>query len=375
MSRQAVYRPFGCFRFLLALLVLCQHELHLLPIANRVYFYHLELGIIAVAIFFVVSGFIVAEANDVFYRRRPWQFISNRLLRLIPPYLAALLMTIAVHYVLFSQGRLVPWDAPLVGSPLQWRVLLSGLLDVVPFFRPSYVSHQEFEFIPFAWTLRVEFAFYLYVFGVFLLLSFETLTERARRMVAVAGFGTAYLLFFAFLLSNSRLPQQMADIPFFLFGISTFRSWRYPGRGSRVHVWFAAVCMLAAFPLWRQKGSPVLVYQLPILFLLVAMFVNLKGMDISERWQSLDRWLGNLSYPLYLNHFVVLLLLSTIFSGRLGWDLYILGAVFSIILAALMYWIVETPLRHLRDGIRGAALNGSPLPTKDRFRTVHPDEC
>lgn len=43
--------------------------------------------------FFALSGFIVAEAAMTFYRDRPGNFIVNRVLRIYPSYVAALVVT------------------------------------------------------------------------------------------------------------------------------------------------------------------------------------------------------------------------------------------------------------------------------------------
>ena len=47
--------------------------------------------------FFVLSGFIIAEAIDVFYQRPAAAFLLNRVLRLGPPYWVAVIVSIAVH--------------------------------------------------------------------------------------------------------------------------------------------------------------------------------------------------------------------------------------------------------------------------------------
>lgn len=141
-------------------MVVLQHFQHLLRPGQRGFFVHAGLGAVAVAVFFVISGFVVAEANEVFYAGRPLAFMGNRLIRVVPPYLAALALTVAVHAVLWDAGRLVLWDYSLRLSPLDARLLLAGLLGLVPGFRTSLVA-QDFEFIPFVWSLRMEMAFYL----------------------------------------------------------------------------------------------------------------------------------------------------------------------------------------------------------------------
>src|SRR5271168_1134737 len=99
MSLTAIarYRPLGAFRFGLALMVVLQHYQHLLPPEQRRIFSSTGSGAIAVAAFFAVSGFVVAEALATFYHDRPGAFLANRLLRLGPPYIAALALSVLVH--------------------------------------------------------------------------------------------------------------------------------------------------------------------------------------------------------------------------------------------------------------------------------------
>jgi peptidoglycan/LPS O-acetylase OafA/YrhL len=125
------------------------------------------------------------------------------------------------------------------------------------------------------------------------------------------------------------------------------------------HLVATFVAITVAFPLWKQRNEPVLALQFPILCALLAVFVALAFVPrISSRWKTLDKRLGDLSYPLYLNHLVILLLVSNLNAENSGWTSYSLGVLLSIILAAFMYWIVETPLRSVRDRLRGTSLEG-----------------
>jgi peptidoglycan/LPS O-acetylase OafA/YrhL len=168
---RAIYRPFGAFRFVLSMMVVCQHAAYLLPMADRPFFWMMGFGIIAVMLFFIISGFVIAEANATFYVGRPVAFMVNRTLRLVPPYIAALALAAIVQQWLYLHGRLHLWDGDLIGSPLQIKVLIAGLLDIVPFFHPGLIGAQDVHFIPFAWSLRLEFTFYLYVFLTFVVMA------------------------------------------------------------------------------------------------------------------------------------------------------------------------------------------------------------
>jgi len=294
----ARYRPLGAFRFGLALLVVLQHFQHLLPPDDRGVFSHLGLGAIAVACFFAVSGFVVAEANATFYRGRPAEFLLNRAVRLAPPYFAALALSIVVHAVLWYDGRLVLWDYSLTDTPLRPRHLLAGLFGLVPGFNPRLLG-DDFEFIPFVWTLRLEVAFYLAAAATMALCWHLRAAWPAGAAIAAGLIASA-----AFLLLAGR-PGILSTVPMFLFGSCLFL---LELRVALRRLALLAICILVAaagFVSWRQHGAPVLAWQLPLLAVLLGLFAWLAVCAQLAVPREIDRRLGELSYPLYLNHYVV----------------------------------------------------------------------
>ncbi len=342
----ALYRPFGALRLLLALFVLFQHQLHLLPATDRMFFYRSEIGVVAVAAFFAISGFIVCEANATFYRFRPVAFLENRALRLLPCYFAAVLLAAAAHYALYRAGRFVPLDGPLAGSPLRPSILLSAALEILPGLEPRYISGADFSLIPFAWTLRIESAFYLVAFAVC------AFWRPLSPSLAVAlGYAA-----FAFGLWHGGEPQILVYVPLFLFGIAAFDYVRRPDRGRAAHLAVAAFCIAVAFPRWHQRGTPQLFAQMALLAALLAIFLVLAlRTRLSPALRRLDRACGDLSYPLYVSHGTILILLADA-GPPPGLPLYGTGLTLSLLLAYALHRTIEMPIRHFRDRLRGKAL-------------------
>jgi peptidoglycan/LPS O-acetylase OafA/YrhL len=340
------------------MLVLLQHGLLLLPPAGRAALHRLELGAVAVTAFMALSGFIVAEALTSFYAERPGAFLANRVLRVVPPYVAILALTVALDAWLAGRGMLVPLDAPLHGSPLQPRVLLAGLLDIVPGLPAHRVSHQDFTFVPFAWTLRVEFAFYLAAFAANVAMQ-GCRNPACKRLLLGAVLSLAYLIFAAFAWQNRKAPVQagvlqLLCIPFFAFGVCVFLQLRRPGAWSLAHLLLVTAFVPLAFTFWGQRGHPVLAFQLPFLLALLVILTGLARIKAvppnSRRW---DRRLGELSYPLYIGHGTVLTALAAV-SARRGALPYFTLILLSLLLAALLHLATEIPLRTLRARLRGA---------------------
>jgi peptidoglycan/LPS O-acetylase OafA/YrhL len=344
-AASALYRPLGFFRFCLALLVVLQHFQHLLPPARRAIFSHIGFGAIAVCVFFAVSGFVVAEAVAVFYAERPGAFLANRALRMVPPYVAALALAVFVHAALWQSGHLVLWDYTLIGSPLAPVTLLSGVLGLVPGFNPHWFG-QDFEFIPFVWTLRMEVAFYLVTAGT-LAATVKLRAEWPRATAIVAG-----LLISAAFLQLSSKPGALSTAPMFLVGVSMFLFQARPGRSRAVVLLVSIVLAAAGFVSWRQHGAPVMALQVPLLAMLLALFAWLVSRRLTAGPRKrLDRRLGDLSYPLYLNHYAVGVL-ATSLAPRPSLALYAGGVMAAVLLAACAERLVDRPLRRARDRIR-----------------------
>ncbi len=351
---RGAYRPFGAFRLVLALMVVLQHLQYLLPDALRGPFHRMGFGALAVGVFFALSGFIVAEANDRFYAGRPWAFLLNRLLRVVPPYLAALAISAAVQAVLWRTGRLALWDFVLGRDPLDPALLAAGVLSLLPGFHTSYVA-QDFEYIPFVWTLRVEMAFYLVAVAVAASMSWAgRQAGRVRGQVPAAAVAAGFAGFALYLWRGG--PGLLSDVPFFLLGVCLYAALRRPGLWRGAAVLLAAGCAMAAFPHWDQRGLPALSLQLPALSALIAAMAVLAAWPhVAPSWRRLDRRMGALSYPLYLNHYAVDIALYDSVPAR-GVAIYAAGAGLSVALAWLMHRLVEAPMDRLRTRVRGRAV-------------------
>jgi len=353
----AGYRAFGAFRCLLALIVVAEHFHYLLPEQDRWPFRRWGFGIVAVDVFFAISGFVIAEANTETYAGRPGRFMANRLLRVLPPYWAALAASVAVHALLWRAGALDLWDFSVTGSPVTLSSVVAGALDILPLPRRARGA-VEFEFIPFAWSLRVELLFYGVAFAAFALAAQNPACVPARRWRAGVGVGAiaaSALAFVAFL--SGRAPALFGNVPFFVCGVSAYLAIE------RASPWAAFLGLAGAagsvaslFRLrvpgraWVASEQSVLLIGLGIAFLALARVGRL-----GATWRRLDRAAGDLSYPLYLNHYVVGILFYDVTPAR-SLGIFTLAAVASVAFAWTMMHIVETPLKRMRNRVRGTSL-------------------
>jgi peptidoglycan/LPS O-acetylase OafA/YrhL len=329
-------------------MVVCQHFQYLLPRPEPWLLSHAGLGIVAVAIFFVMSGFVVAEANIVFYPSRPMAFLANRLMSVVPPYIAALCLAAAGQAALWRAGRLMLWDFAVIGSPLQPALLAAGVLGLVPGFHSRIIAGQDFEFIPFAWSLRVEIAFYIAAF-----LTLLVANKLGRKFLVPLILLAAWLVCAAFLV---RLrPGLLSSGPMFLLGIATCLHLRV---GTRPTMFYAIAClplMGLGFASYGQRGSPIFGLQLLLVAVLLMVLLCLLRLPTCPWPKGVDRALGALSYPLYLNHYIVGIALYDLVPLR-GPALYVGGIAMSVGLAWVMASAVDPAFNAIRARTRGVTL-------------------
>lgn len=356
MRETLIYRPFGVLRLVLALMVLVQHFCDdLAPTSIKLAVFPWAPGNVAVLCFFIMSGFIICEAYHQHYQGRPIAYMKNRLMRIVPGYAAALILSIAVHFVILQHyGHLISLDRHMIGPQhFSLHNLVKNALALFPPVRVN-VTDTEYPFIPYAWALQTEMMFYLTVFVVGLGLPF---LRRLRAwpfevwlaLAGYAGIGAALLVQF------HVLPKQLAYGSYFAFGGAMF----YLVSGYRKALWVLLPALVQM--LWYFRGCDAGDFtviaanrdgQFLLLFLFLVSFIWLCLHPV-PRTQA-DQKCGELSYPLYLNHYVIgIVILNGVIAPTL--DVLLVGTIASLILAAVMFTLIDRPLLTLRRAIRQKA--------------------
>jgi peptidoglycan/LPS O-acetylase OafA/YrhL len=344
----ARYRFFGTFRFLLALGVVLQHfGAHIAPAALRDAIGPLALGNCAVLAFFVLSGFIIAEAAETFYDGRPGAFLVNRALRLIPPFLVAMSATLAVYLTLDGIADGAVDDAVVSRKSIVDNYL--SILPGIPF--PGEPGGAPHAFILAVWALRVELLFYV---AFALCLGFWSRFGR-RETVLVAGAGAAMGLFALHRLDVA--PRLFDFAPYFVLGVALYCALA----GRRAALWIAAAALGAAALQFSDydAGSPIAASydRLAQFAILGAMLAAIAGLALlrTARGRWLDQRLGDMSYAVYLNHAAV----QAVFQLGLAEPTlasFAAALLVTLLYSAVMLALTEPPLRYLRDQVRGRGL-------------------
>ncbi|GAB3784587.1 acyltransferase [Spirosoma horti] len=295
---------------------------------NSLFVFFYDYGKYGVQIFFVVSGFVIplslymARYSITHYFR----FLLKRLLRLHPPYLAALVLTLLIS--LFS------YKIRGIHYPETVESIIASLF---------YFHFPDDN--PVFWTLAVEAEYYLFI-GLF--------------YTIIIKFPKAYILILTpilILVGQSQVAEYIlffAYIVYFLIGVIGFMI--YTNQGSNV---FNTIALVILLPLtYALYGvTEALVASATIGFIL--WYQGSIGKTIN--------FVGEISYSLYLIHFPLgikfINLLNPYFSPANKWILFLLTILVTTSLAWLFYTIFENPFAKLSTKInyKSSARNYSVL--------------
>ncbi|MBN9049222.1 MAG: acyltransferase [Rhizobiales bacterium] len=355
----SVYRRFGVLRLILAMMVVVSHGV---PASGfEGFLARLGIGSVAVMGFFVLSGFIITEAIDVYYRERPAAFIANRMLRILPPYWLALILSLMVHALLQWGGILSihgenPRDifsAQNIAANTFAVIPLQGLLGV---FDPA----KFYGFVRYYWAVLIEVDFYIVAFAIML----PGLVFKRKRADIAAACVAALLLCHVVNDYVRPIRHELSYIPYFALGVSLY-AWRSGYRLALIGVIASAAATLVAFLRYLNQMKPlsalasiddwpVVATNIVLLTIVCVAIFRLSNTDTTGPARRIDRWFGDLSYPIYLNHYTVLTL---VFSLALPpWPSFLLIAAGSVLVAWGAATTLERPLRRLRDVVRGQTL-------------------
>lgn len=346
----------GHIRFLLAFAVLLGHS----PTAT---FRFIHAGT-AVQAFFIVSGFYMALVLAGKYDSVKL-FYSNRLLRLAPAYFAMMALalvallgfemtatsTLGIFETVFtnpvSAAILAFENIFVVGQHLLYWFMLdeNGSLYLDTYgglpTETSAVSWQAL-LVPQSWSLSIELMFYA--------LAPWLAKRNLRALVAIAALSiglrfAGHLLPVEFALWQGRLFSTALFM--FLFGMLAHRALPLVEQLPRALHWVVAIALGLFLVLLPQTGLPGWA-QSWLIYLCVA--AGTPFAFAATRHIAFDRWVGELSYPIYLTHLVVI---AGVLIYELPWPTWSTIAI-TLALSAAILQLIERPVDKWRQRRAGA---------------------
>jgi exopolysaccharide production protein ExoZ len=302
-------------------------------------------GNVGVDLFFVLSGFLIYGAL-VHKRVRYVTFLQRRAKRIYPTFLAVLGCYLVLS-VLFPAESRIPARAPAVVKYIFENIaFLPGLFPITPI-------------VTVAWSLSFEFAFYLVVPLLVLMLRREG-GNKIVRLVFLAAAGVVFSVVEALFLGGAQI-RMLSFISGMLLYEVTGSGWVH-SLLSRAGQWIsiAAVILLASYHFALPPGGPgaqsIGVVSTALMSIAV-FFVVLHALEYPGVLQKVCTWTpmrywGNISYSYYLGHGLALrgvaLLLAHSKAAQHSTPLYLCALIGGLIAtwmsAIVLYMLVEKPL-------------------------------
>lgn len=266
---------------------------------------------LAVDLFFLLSGFVIAHAYDrkIGNGMGFGTFLAVRLIRLYPLYLAG---TLLGFFYLLVKNRLMPAEyMPMSEIGMQ---LTTGML-FIPLVGTAY--HTIFPLNPASWSLFFELTVNIAYVAVFFLLS--------RRVLAVVIAASLVLLVVAavvagtidFGMTGQTIVSGLPRVSFsFFLGVLLCRSMvRYQGSlgflGPGCWAEAAIALTLVVFAIAPEGGGARVAYDLACVVLVFPVLVVTGAVaPTSARLSGFYGWLGRISYPIYIIHTPMLMIIA-----------------------------------------------------------------
>jgi peptidoglycan/LPS O-acetylase OafA/YrhL len=350
----------GFLRLLLALVIVAIHS-------KRIQNTHLYIPAReAVEVFYAISGFYMALIlSEKYTGKRSYSlFISNRLLRLMPTYWVVLAMTVLFScfgwlfrgHLLFLQGLADTWHSCSATTLI--AIVTSNLImfgqDMLLFLKVNPVSgglifdgHGIVNMfgllvVPQAWSVGLEMLFYLCA----------PLLVKKRAKVLMLIFILCIAL--RLVCYGHGFMQDPWSYRFFPFEMAFFMS------GILGYKWYAATSQRPV------RNREFLLFAIPI-FVTVTVHWALPGQEEAKSWMyamsmtpllpflfrlskssKLDRFIGELSYPVYISHFLVMGVVDFFFRAGSIYE-FPVTSFLSILFSIILFYSIVKPIDRFRQ--------------------------
>ncbi len=345
----------GLLRLLLALSVLSSHS------GEDKLFLFKEAS--AVLSFFVISGFYMAFILEGKYKSKI-DFYISRALRIFPIYWIALLLTILLGFVKIQLH--LGGDENAIIHYLHYSSYLSGnevVTEGINFiFRnlsliitKDYFSLKDnvapgYLILYQGWSLQIELLFYLLI---------PFILKIKKNFLSFAGL---YFIFFYGILAPSNLipantlTYRLLDyILYFLLGICSYKYiYKYimdikPNRLYYI-IFFATLFYVILYRLIPgrivEQSFPItLMYYLPFSMFLPFIFSLTKN-------NKLDRFIGELSYPIFISHLIFVKILLSLPHPKIPLFNSVIVAITTILFSILVVKFIQQPIDRFRHRLR-----------------------
>lgn len=343
-------------------------------------------GLETLELFFLISGFYMGLISSKY--RSAAEFYVSRGLRILAPYYTVLAFVIVLSVVSgLGFGRWLSLDAYVNYTPEKnglAGVILAAFTNLTVFFQDGifFFKHLPGESLTLtahykafpsplylylliqpAWSISIELVFYLLVPFLAKL--------RTRWLVVIAALSLALRLYFYNVLGLVDDPFAFRFFPFelllFVAGLISYRVYartlmNKPDALTVRTFWQYALVAVAMIFLGYalQRGAVLLRHPVgrpyaPLVSYIFWLPIIPLAFHLTRNWK-LDRFLGEITYTIYLSHFVIIQFVDVVFV-HLGMSSRFLGLTSAAVatgLAILLYTRLFEPFERRRGDLARA---------------------
>lgn len=316
----------GLLRLMLALSVVFAHS-------NLIFGFNFVNSTIAVQSFYIISGFYMSLIlNEKYIGKDSYKlFLSNRFLRLFPVYYVVLFLTVILSIITFvfynnfgliqqyidsynyinisSLFFLILTNITIFGQDIVMFLGLdkhTGLLYFTSNFYTSDPQVFKFLLIPQAWSIGVELLFYL--------LAPFIVTKKTRFLFGIIGlslFIRIFIIYFGYHNDPWSYRFFPTELAFFVSGALSYKIYhdlkRYKLKNSNI---YSILLFLVSFTILFQY-IPVN-YYIKMGMYYISVVLCIPFAFIFNKENKVDQKIGELSYPIYISHYLVITVLSNL---------------------------------------------------------------
>jgi len=353
----------GTLRIILAITVVIAHT-------SKIFGFGIVGGAIAVKSFYIISGFymtLILNEKYIGINNSYKLFISNRLLRLYPVYWTVITIAIIVSigsYIISSGnniGVLQPYfnyyDSMNIGSFLflvltnifmlfQDIVLFLGL-DIISgdlFFTSNFKQTSPalytFLLVPQAWTIGLEITFYLIA---------PFIVRKETKFIYTLILFSILLRVMIYANGLNYDPWTYRFFPtelvFFLFGTIAYHRYK---KIEITNIKPTHLKIIYGFILFFTFIYSFIPFYYKTYIYLFTFFICLPYVFIFSKDWKIDRYIGELSYPIYISHLVVVMIVNRLNIPLIGGQGLIV-TILSIFLSILLNEFVAKKIELIRQ--------------------------
>jgi len=312
-------------------------------------------GFIGVDVFFVISGFVITQLilrqSGETILENISQFYKRRILRIVPAATLVLVVTVLVAYKLMAD-----YFDPQLLTDTRWASLFAANWEMIRTSSDYFSTGIPPSLVTHFWSLAVEEQFY-FVYPLIVFSMLQIIPEK-RRAITLSGFLLSVIAasgiwsFYA----NSINPVASFYSPFARFwelgvgclialprtGAVNFNKTVSTGIGT-----IALIIIIGSAMTFDAATMNLSTWMwLPVIATAALLMTGADSIVASFIGAQPLRYIGNISYSLYLWHFIWLQLPLQMPFEELPSNLVLIGITGTIVCAVLSYHLLENPIRH-----------------------------